>query len=360
MFAAKLSHKTIACSLKNSSTKATLSRTFTSSLILKDSEKKEESPSSSSSSSSTSNIDQINKSLERAVKDSQLSLSSSELIHRPELWKGLPSSVVVQLYRARVISLGKNYQKSEAELKSILSCAANPLEAQTLYNIYNSTEADIYKADSETDYDNYITEGEYMEDPLEPYGYDEYPTGAQDIVRDFRDLLEFNRKAAFELPQLTKFRKEYKPISKSDAPVIYKYTRFIGESHPGERKVVLQLKLKDLNLSEPASHKFKLLAGSKYDHQTDIFLMSSDRFLEPAQNASFLSDVLDDLINESNNNPEEYADIPLDKRHTIAKYSKKQRKNKKFIPFPKEWIKPQTADKKHVSLSGIADASGTL
>ncbi|KAG0677042.1 37S ribosomal protein S24, mitochondrial [Pichia californica] len=308
----------------------------------------------------TSNEESIDASLAKAASESQLSLSSSELIYRPELWKGLPSSVVVQLYRARVIALGKNYKRSDVELKSILSNAANPLEAQTLYNIYNSTEADIYKADSETDYDNYVTEGEYMEDPLEPYGFDEYPSGAQDIVRDFRDLMEFNRKAAFELPQLAQYRKPYNPVSKKDAPIIYKYTRFIGESHPGERKVVLQLKLKDLQLNENAQHKFKLLSGSRYDHKTDIFLMSSDRYLEPAQNASFLSDVLSDLIKESNNKPEEYADIPLDKRFTNSKYAKKQRKNKNFIPFPKEWERPHQADKRTIRLTNVVDAAGNV
>lgn len=275
----------------------------------------------------------------------------SKLIHRPDLWKGLPNDVVVQLYRARVINLGKNYKRSEAELQSILSTASNPVEAQTLYNIYNSTEADIYKADTETDYENYVTEGEYMEDPLEPYGFDENPTSAQDIVRDFRDLMEFNRKAAFELPQLAKYRKPYTPVNKSETPVTYKYTRFLGEQHPGERKVVVSLKLSDLNLTEPAQHKFKLLAGSRYDHRTDEFLMSSDKFLEPAQNASFLSDVLSDLIKESNTNPEEFADIPLDKRHTEAKYAKKQRKNRQPVQFPPEWNNPQKSTR--VNLADI-------
>ena len=346
MYTARLSHtsRLLACSSRSAPARA-----FSACSQVKQEKKDTEKDSAS-----------LDKSLQRAARDSAISLSSSQLIHRPELWKGLPSLVVVELYRARVISLGKEYKRSETELKSILACAANPLEAQTLYNIYNSTEADIYKADSETDYDNYVTEGEYMEDPLEPYGFDEYPTGAQDIVRDFRDLMAFNRKAAFELPQLAQFRKEYKPTPRTESPVTYKYTRFIGESHPGERKVVLQLKLKDLQLSAAAEHKFKLLAGSRYDHKTDVLLMSSDRYLEPAQNASFLSDVLDDLVRECNNKPEEYADVPLDKRHTIAKYSKKQRKNKNYIPFPKDWEKPQKADERTIRLTNVVDAAGKL
>ncbi|AWU78369.1 uncharacterized protein C5L36_0E04240 [Pichia kudriavzevii] len=296
----------------------------------------------------SSQASSIDAQLARLSKESKISLTSQELIDRPQLWKGLPPSTVVELYRARVISQGKNYKRSEDELKAILSCASNPLEAQTLYGIYNSTEGDIYKADSETDYENYIVEGEYMEDPLEPYGFDEYPTSAQDIVRDFRDLLEFNRKAAYELPQLAKFRKAYKPSE--NTPVTYKYTRFIGESHPGERKVVLSLKLKDLNLSPLAEHKFKLLSGPRYNHKTDVFLISSDNYLEPAQNASFLSTVLNDLVNEANNNPEEFAELPLDKRHTNSIYKKKQTRGKRTIPFPKEWEQKQSPDDIKVSI----------
>lgn len=288
--------------------------------------------------------------LAKAHANSELSLSSNELIYKPELWKGLPSNVVIQLYRARVIALGKNYERSQTELDAILETATNPLEANVLFNVYNSTEADIFKADSDTDYENYVVEGEYMEDKLEGYKFDEYPTAAQDIVRDFRDVMEFNRKAAFELPQLVKFRQEYTPVNFSEKPVVYKYTRFIGESHPAERKVTVQLKVSDLGLTEVEAHKFKLLAGSRYNYIDDVLLMSSDKFIEPAQNSSFLAEILEDLVEESKTNPQEFANVPLDKRHIEAKLLKSKRKNKKIIPFPKEWEKPISAEERSVKL----------
>lgn len=286
----------------------------------------------------------------KAQADSQLNLSSQELIYKPELWKGLPSNVVVQLYRARVIALGKNYKRCQDELDALLQTATNPLEANAIYNIYNSSESNVFKADTDTDYENYVVEGEYMDDKLEPYKFDEYPTSAQDIVRDFRDVMEFNRKAAFELPQLTKYKQEYEPTNYSKTPITYKYTRFIGESHPAERKVAVQIKVSDLGLNEAETHKLKLLAGQRYNHIDDLLVMSSDKFIEPAQNASFLNDIINDLIVESKSNPEEFADVPLDKRHTEAKLLKKTRKNKRIIPFPKEWERPIKPEDRTIKL----------
>lgn len=292
----------------------------------------------------------VDAALAKAHANSELSLSSSELIYKPELWKGLPPSVVIQLYRARVIALGKSYKRSQAELDAILETATNPLEADVLYNVYNSTEADIFKADSDTDYENYVVEGEYMEDKLEGYKFDEYPTAAQDIVRDFRDVMEFNRKAAFELPQLAKFRQEYVPVDSKEKPIVYKYTRFIGEAHPAERKVALQFKVADLNLAPAEAHKLKLLAGTRYNYLDDVVLMSCEKYLEPAQNAAFMDEILQDLVAEAKRNPEEFASVPLDKRHIEAKLGKSKRKNKQTIPFPKDWERPMTAAQRAVKL----------
>ncbi|QPG74906.1 hypothetical protein FOA43_002244 [Brettanomyces nanus] len=261
----------------------------------------------------------INKEIHQVEKDSRYSLNDASLIHRPDLWKGLPDDTIIKLYRKRVVSLA---------------------EAAYIQSVYYDTESDQFDADTETDYDNYITEGEYMDDLAEPNEYDEYPTIAQDIVRDFRDQLEFNRKAAFELPALAKLREEYQPVSNKDKPVIYKYTSFLGEKNPAERKVVLKLKITDLQLSEDASHKLKLLAGPRYDYTTDILKMSSDKFLEQAQNASYLSDILKDLIAESNKDPQEFADVPLDTRSVDARLNKKRHKNKKVYEFPKDWERP--------------------
>ena len=265
-------------------------------------------------------------------------LTSSSLIHHPQLWKGLPSNVIQQLYRARVIKLGKNYKPSKIELDSILSTAKSPLEAQIIYNSYISTEADVYKADADTDYDNYITEGEYMEDPLEPNGFDEYPSTAQDIVRDFRDLMEFNRKAAFELPKLSKYRQIYN--NNEVTPFKYKYTKYLGESHPAESKVSVIIDIKKLNdLNNDSLHKLKLISGPRYNPINETITITSNRFLEPAQNASFISTIINDLINESKKDPQYFNDIPLDTRHIKEKPKPK---------FPDSWLNEYIPNQKIV------------
>ncbi|OWB70692.1 hypothetical protein B5S31_g371 [[Candida] boidinii] len=274
------------------------------------------------------------------------------LINRPDLWKGLPDDVISSLYRERVLALGKNYKPSEEELKAVLSTAKNPLQAEFIKTIYNETEADIFETD-EVDYDNYISEGNFMDESEEPREWDEHPTIAQDIVRDFRDQLKFNRIAAYEMPHLAEYRQEYKPTDKKLKPVTYRYTSYLGEDHPAEKKVVLTLKVADLQLSEKEAHKFKLLSGVRYDHIKDILKMSSDKFLEPAQNTTYLSDIIDDLIKESKNKPEEFEDVPLDTRHTVAKYSKKQNKTKKIFEFPKEWEKPIDPKSRKVEIDSL-------
>lgn len=285
--------------------------------------------------------------------NANLTADSPELVLKPELWKGLPRSRVLELYRARVISLGKNYKRSQVELDALLETARNPLEANVLFQVYNSTEADIFAADTDTDYENYVVEGEYMEDKLEGYKFDEYPTSAQDLVRDFRDIMEFNRKAAYELPQLTEFKKQYQPHDAKKQPLTFKYTRYIGETHPAERKVVLTFKVADLGLQDAAAHKLKLLAGSRYDYTNDQVTMSSDKFNEPAQNHAFLSEVVQDLIKEAGVSPEEFADVPLDKRHVDARLNKMKRKNKKFHQFPKEWSQPLSQGDRLVELGDL-------
>ncbi|VEU21742.1 DEKNAAC102759 [Brettanomyces naardenensis] len=282
-------------------------------------------------------LTRIDREIKKVEEHSRYSVKDASLIDRPDLWKGLPDDVIIKLYRQRVINMGKSYRRSKVELEALLSTASNPAEAAFIQSVYYDTESKQFDADTEIDYDNYITEGEYMDDLDESNEYDEYPTIAQDIVRDFRDQLEFNRKAAYELPALAKYRQEYKPVSKEVKPVTYKYTTFLGEQNPGERKVVLQLNVSDLKLSDEVSHKLKLLAGSRYDYTTDIFKMSSDKFLEPAQNASYLSDILNDLITESKRDPQEYADVPLDTRAVDARLGKRQHRNKKVYKFPEEW-----------------------
>ncbi|KAH3670404.1 hypothetical protein OGAPHI_000919 [Ogataea philodendri] len=298
-------------------------------------------------------LKQIDEKLKQLQEESQLNLDDGSLITRPDLWKGLPDSKVFELYQQRKTLLGTEYKRDKDELEAIVAATPDVYSAEMATQLYNAEEGDMFRNEPNFQSNAYHRSGGFLADEIEQDEYDEYPTEVQERVENFRDHLEFNRMAAYELPLLTKYRKEYVPPKKGEKPVLYRYTKFFGESHPGERKVSVSVRLSELKLTPEQSHKFKLLAGVRYDHATDVFKMSSDKYPEPAQNASFLSDVMDDLVAEAKSHPEEFADTPLDKRHTVAKYKKKQQRKRRVYEFPKEWERPITSGSRKVELKQI-------
>lgn len=77
-------------------------------------------------------------------------------------------------------------------------------------------------------------------------------------------------------------------------------------AHPGSRKAVITFSIQDLVSkgdklleSKTAQHKFKLLAGQRWDPDTDSIKISCDDFPTFNMNAKWCSDVLDKLIAEA-------------------------------------------------------------
>lgn len=104
----------------------------------------------------------------------------------------------------------------------------------------------------------------------------------------------------------------------------------MGEEHPGECKVVVELASQDLvpkYLTEAQRQTFLKLAGVRYNPQTDIVRMSCAKFPESAQNKRYLGDIVNSLIKEAKEG-DSFADIPLDLRHHKPKHR---------IQFPEEW-----------------------
>ncbi|ODV97887.1 hypothetical protein PACTADRAFT_37907 [Pachysolen tannophilus NRRL Y-2460] len=251
----------------------------------------------------------------------------------PAKWKGLPSEDIFKLYQERVLTLGPHYKKSKEELEALLTTSADTgFTLKQIQKIYEGGELSAFEVERLSADDDFTPQ---------PYLFDDYPSQAHDMINEHREQRQYNRIAAYEMPLLAKYRKEYKRPSVSTKPVTYRYTTYLGESHPAERKVVLSLKVKDLGLDGRQEHKFKLLAGVRYDYQTDCFKMSSERYPEPAQNARFLSDTLNRLLAESKDlSKDDFSDIPIDTRYIKSKISKK--KNKDY-QFPEEWKRPEDA-----------------
>jgi small subunit ribosomal protein S35 len=104
----------------------------------------------------------------------------------------------------------------------------------------------------------------------------------------------------------------------------------MGEQHPAEPKVVVELASRDLTpkyLTEAQRQTFLKLAGTRYNPQTDIIRMSSEKFGSRAQNKRYLADVVNSMIKEAKEG-DSFADIPLDLRH---------HKQKTRLQFPESW-----------------------
>lgn len=103
----------------------------------------------------------------------------------------------------------------------------------------------------------------------------------------------------------------------------------MGESHPAEKKIVLEFCTRDLpNLTEPQRIKFIKIAGPRYNPETDIVKMSSEMFETQAQNKRYLGDLVDTLMAEAKDPTDMFEDVPLDFRHHKFKSRPK---------FPEEW-----------------------
>lgn len=81
----------------------------------------------------------------------------------------------------------------------------------------------------------------------------------------------------------------------------------IGDpSHPGSRKAVITLSINDLVQhgdkllqSKQAQHKFKLLAGPRWNPDDDTIKIACDNFPTFNMNSKWCSDALDRLIAEA-------------------------------------------------------------
>ncbi|SCU96862.1 LAFA_0G08504g1_1 [Lachancea sp. 'fantastica'] len=267
---------------------------------------------------------------------------AADLYLDPSKWQRLKPDQIFGLYRERMVKLGSQYKPCKEELNALLSTSEHTgVPAASIRSLYYGGEEAAHSLAGSNMQNDYRPT---------PFMFDDLPSQAQTLVQQHREQRFYNRLAAYELPSLVQYRQEYKRPSQRTNPVTYRYTTYIGENHPNSRKVVLSLKTKDLELNDKEVHKFRLLARTRYDHLTDVFKMSSDRYPEAAQNARYLSDTLQALIKEAKNLEDDFSDVPLDTRHTTAKNLRKNTRNYKF---PEEWKRPQDAPKELVNLTGL-------
>lgn len=193
-----------------------------------------------------------------------------------------------------------------------------------------------------------------------PFEYDDLPSKGHIQLREHRIQREYNRIAAYDLPQLASLAKPYRPLPDSEGVLLFKYNTFLGEDHPAAAKVSVQIGVAKLSaaarLTELQQHKLKLLAGPRYNPSSDTIVISCQKFALQAQNKRSLADTIKKLLAEARNTESdaEYADLPLDTRHMAAR----ARRKKSLYPLhaiPQEWMRPQDAPKPKQDLFSVIE-----
>ncbi|WQF89027.1 Putative small ribosomal subunit protein mS35 [Colletotrichum destructivum] len=165
------------------------------------------------------------------------------------------------------------------------------------------------------------------EDLMDEFDEDDMMPMAHAKLDEIREHRQYHRIMAWEMPLLSKLVKPFEP-PQDDQVLRFRYTTYMGEYHPAQRKVVVQFSPADLKLSPVQADKLRKLAGPRYNPETDTVKMSSDKYEHQAQNKRYLSDLVDTLIEAAKDPKDTFKDIPLDTRHHEFKNKPK---------FPKEW-----------------------
>lgn len=156
---------------------------------------------------------------------------------------------------------------------------------------------------------------------------DDIMSMAHGKLEEFREHREYARIAAWEMPLLSKLARPFEPPTAQE-PLRFRYTTYMGEFHPAEKKVVVEFSPKDLPLTEAQQLKLKKLLGPRFNPETEVAKMSCEQFEHQAQNKRYLGDLVDSLIKNAKDPTDMFEDIPLDVRHHKFKVKPK---------FPREW-----------------------
>lgn len=176
-----------------------------------------------------------------------------------------------------------------------------------------------------------------------PFEFDDLPSAAHLQLEEHRDLRSLVRAAAYELPLLAQYRTAYRKPTDSQN-LRFKYNVFVNEDHPATAKVVLEFTPESTGLTDKALHKLKLLAGRRYDFDTNIIKISSAKFPDQSQNKRYLGQVYTKLLQSAKDPSDDFSDVPLDPRPFL----KRKSHQKPLYPnykFPEEWKRPDLAPK---------------
>lgn len=79
----------------------------------------------------------------------------------------------------------------------------------------------------------------------------------------------------------------------------FRYTTYMGEFHPAEKKVVVEFSPSDFGLTNVQQEKMIKLAGARYNPEKDTIKMSCESFEHQAQNKRYLAETVQKLLDDS-------------------------------------------------------------
>ncbi|KAJ2773122.1 37S ribosomal protein S24, mitochondrial [Coemansia nantahalensis] len=159
--------------------------------------------------------------------------------------------------------------------------------------------------------------------------FDNHHTYGHLLLESIRDVRKYARQIKYELPTLAEHAKPFQP---PPAQNVLRFERSVtmGEKFQAQdRKVVLRVKVAQLGLAAPELHKLVLLAGPRYNPETDELKMSEKRELTSLLNKKRLADMFTALLAEAKKADDGFADVPLDFSH---------HKRKPDLAFPSAWL----------------------
>lgn len=252
---------------------------------------------------------------------------NAPLYLNPHAWKGLSADRIFELHKARQEALGEKYNPNDAERNAILSTIESLSAGKSALEY--SYEIDNFK---ERHMNN--TPVNLRGLPPRKSNINVIPRGA--TPHEARKREQIMRTCAYDMPLLAKYRQKYEPKPDAETPISLRFhSDFSDESNAYNRKVTLQCKLQDLNLNEQQQKKFKILSGNRFNHHENSVKFACSQYPVATQNARWLVDTFNRLLEQAKDLSDDFADIPVDTRHMHTKKSKPQ--------FPESWKRPQDA-----------------
>lgn len=201
-----------------------------------------------------------------------------------------------------------------------------------------------------------------LESDFTAFQSDDIPATGHMYLDQQRQVAYYMRLIENELPKLVAFRKSFVPPSAS-TPLVVRSVDYAGEDHPATVKRSVVVPVAHLPLrNEAAIHRAKLLAGVRWsieppknsgvqcsseEGKHGYIKISCEDFPRPSMNLKWISDAIDRLIAEANDEScKSYQDLPLDTRHLEAQvmkakegeHARGRNRRPSIKDFPAEWL----------------------